>query len=139
VKATATGHFELVWDEEPAYDDAKGAALAKVTLTKEFHGDIVGTSSTQLIKAMSERDDSAGYVAIERVTGSLHGRSGTFVLQHSALMDRGKGDLRIVVVPDTATGDLTGLRGGVHIDITDGMHKYTFDYTLDEDGEETGA
>jgi hypothetical protein len=132
VNSPATGHFDLIWDEEPSYDDAEGANLARVTLTKKFHGDLDGSSVTQLIKAMSDLPDSAGYVAIERFIGTLHGRSGTFVLQHGAIMDRGKGTLSVVVVPDTATGELKGLRGSVNIEITGGEHKYAFDYTLDE-------
>jgi Protein of unknown function (DUF3224) len=130
VNAAATGHFELIWDEDPAYDTATGAELARVTVTKTWYGDLDGSSVAQLIKAMSPISDSAGYVAVERFTGAVHGRQGTFVLQHNAIMDRGTGTLSVVVVPDTATGELTGMRGSLHIDITDGKHVYTFDYSL---------
>lgn len=128
----AEGRFDLKWTEEPAYDDAEGAELAHVVITKTFHGDITGSSVTHMTKAMSPREDSAGYVAIERVTGSLHGKSGSFVLQHNAIMDRSEPMLNIVVVPETATGELTGLRGSVVVEITEGRHDYVFDYTLAE-------
>jgi hypothetical protein len=91
---------------------------------------------TQLIKAMSPRENSAGYVAIERFVGTLHDQPGTFVLQHNAIMDRGQGNLSVTVVPDTGTGKLVGLRGKVNIEITDGEHNYTFDYTLEDSAPE---
>ena len=74
--------------------------------------------------------NSAGYVAVERVTGTLHGKRGTFALQHSGIMTRGEGKLTITVVPDSGTGDLTGLAGTMTIDISNGKHSYTFEYTL---------
>ena len=76
--------------------------------------------------------NSAGYVAIERVTGSLHGRTGTFALQHNATMTRGTGALNIIVVPDSGAGQLVGLAGRMTIIIADGKHSYDFEYTLDQ-------
>jgi hypothetical protein len=81
---------------------------------------------------MTETKGSAGYVAVERVTGSLHGRSGTFALQHSGTMTRGVPQLIITVVPDSGTGQLVGLTGKMMINITDGKHSYDFEYTLPE-------
>ncbi|HEX6969388.1 MAG TPA: DUF3224 domain-containing protein [Micromonosporaceae bacterium] len=127
----ATGNFDLNWDEQPPYDKAEGATLAKVTVTKKFRGDLVGTSVAELIKAMTDVPDSAGYVAIERVTGTLHGREGSFVLQHNAIMDRGKGDLQIRIVPDSGTGELKGISGTMHVDPSKG-HFWTLDYSIDE-------
>lgn len=126
----ATGHFTLNWGEKPAYDDAEGATLARVTITKTWEGDLTGTSVTEMIKAMSGVENSAGYVAIERIVGTLHGRKGSFVVQHSALMDRGKGELSIRVVPDTGTGELTGIHGSLTVDPSAG-HKWVMDYSLD--------
>ena len=74
----------------------------------------------------------AGYVAIEKVTGTLHGRSGSFYLQHNGTMTRGVGELTITVIPDTGTDDLTGLRGKMNIIIADGKHSYEFEYDLDD-------
>ena len=107
----ASGTFDLTKTMEPPYDDAAGAVISRGIITKEFHGDLVGTSITHITQAMSERNGSAGYIAMERVIGTLEGRSGTFVLQHNALSDRGDRFLNIVVVPDSGTGELAGLRG----------------------------
>jgi hypothetical protein len=84
-----------------------------------------------MLNAVTEVKGSAGYVAIERVTGRLHGREGTFVLQHSGTMNRGQAELTISVVPDSGTQQLVGLAGKVTIEIVDGKHFYSFDYTLD--------
>jgi uncharacterized protein DUF3224 len=84
-----------------------------------------------MLTAGTAIENSAGYVAIERVTGSLHGKTGTFALQHSATMTRGVGALTIVVVPDSGTGELTGLSGSLSIEITGGKHAYVFEYALD--------
>ncbi len=118
-----------------ACDDAPGAKLSHAVISKTFRGDIVGTSLTHMIAAMSDRQGSAAYVAIERVSASVHGRPGTFVLQHTATGDRGQRTLEIIVVPDTATGELTGLRGRVDVDLSDGKHAYVFDYTFAPDGD----
>lgn len=126
----ATGRFDLTKTMEPPYDDAPGATISRAVITKQFHGDLVGTSVTHMTQVMSPRDGSAGYVAVERVTGTLSGRTGTFVLQHNALGDRGDRSLSIVVVPDTATGELVGLRGKLDVDISDGKHDYFLDYSF---------
>ena len=123
----AAGTFDLTKTMEPPYDDAAGAAISRGVITKEFHGDLVGTSITHITQAMSERNGSAGYIAMERVVGTLEGRSGTFVLQHNALSDRGDRFLNIVVVPDSGTGELAGLRGQLDVDISHGKHAYFHD------------
>jgi hypothetical protein len=83
-----------------------------------------------MIAAGTAVSGSAGYVAMERVTGSLHGRNGSFVLQHSATMTRGEPQLSVTVVPDSGTGELVGLAGSMRIQVEDGRHAYTFDYRL---------
>jgi hypothetical protein len=130
VEYRATGRFDLTKTQDLPYDDAPGAAISRAVVTKQFHGDLVGTSVTHLTQVISDTDGSAGYVAVERVVGTLQGRSGTFVLQHNALGDRGDRMLNIVVVPDTATGDLAGLRGKLHIDVSAGTHDYFLDYSF---------
>jgi hypothetical protein len=84
-----------------------------------------------MLSAMTEVRGSAGYVAIERVDGTLHGRAGGFVLQHAGTMTRGEAELSISVVPDSGSGELRGIAGRMKIDIADGKHLYDFDYTLD--------
>jgi hypothetical protein len=106
------------------------ASLGRMTIDKQFRGDLEGTSKGQMLTAGTSVKDSAGYVAIERVTGTLNGRSGSFSLQHTGTMDRGAPQLSITVVPDSGTGELAGLTGRMTITIADGKHSYDFDYTL---------
>ena len=122
----ATGTFDV--NVSPLSTDA--APLGRMGLDKEFHGDLAGTSKGEMLTFQSDVEGSAGYVAMERVTGTLHGRSGTFVLQHSGTMERGAMHLQLTVVPDSGTGELTGLAGSMQIIIEDGQHSYVFDYTL---------
>jgi hypothetical protein len=90
------------------------------------------TGKGQMLTAVTDVKGSAGYVAIERVTGTLHGRRGSFVLQHNGMMTRGAQQLTLVVVPDSGTGQLVGLAGKMAIKIADGKHYYDFEYTLSE-------
>ena len=124
----ATGPFEVKL--APQTDANADTAIARMTIDKQFHGDLEATSVGQMLSAMGNVKGSAGYVAIEKVTGTLHGHKGSFVLQHNATMDRGKPELNIIVVPDSGTGDLEGLTGSMKIDISNGKHSYSFDYQL---------
>jgi hypothetical protein len=105
-----------------------------MSIDKQFHGDLEATSKGQMLSAVTAVKGSAGYVAIERVSGTLHGRSGTFVLQHSGTMTRGAPQQSVTVVPDSGTGQLVGLAGKMTINITDGKHSYEFEYSLAETG-----
>lgn len=130
----ATGPFEVKLTLQPADDHADGATLARRTIDKMFRGDLEATSKGQMLSAAGAVKGSAGYVAIERVTGMLDGRRGSFILQHDATMDRGVPQLLIKVVPDSGTDELTGLRGTMSIDIAPGgAHSYVFEYTLDDE------
>jgi hypothetical protein len=124
----ASGTFEVKLTPQATADEA--SSLGRMSIDKQFHGDLEGTSKGEMLSAMTAVQGSAGYVAIERVTGTLKGRRGTFVLQHSGLMDRGKPQLAITVVPDSGTDQLAGLTGTMKIDIADGKHSYVFEYTL---------
>ncbi|MGZ3419054.1 MAG: DUF3224 domain-containing protein [Polyangiales bacterium] len=104
--------------------------LGRMIIDKQFHGPLEAVSKGQMIAAGTDVKGSAGYVAIERVTGSLEGKTGSFLLQHSGLMNRGVGELIIRVVPDSGSGELMGISGTMGIDIVDGQHFYRFDYTL---------
>jgi hypothetical protein len=106
------------------------ANLGRLSLDKTFEGDLVATGKGEMLTAMTQTKGSAGYVAIERVTGTLQGRKGSFVLQHTGLMDRGTPSLRIDVVPDSGSGDLVGLAGQLAIRIEGGKHFYEFEYSL---------
>jgi hypothetical protein len=122
------GPFEVKLTPQAA--DESGAGLGRFTIAKEFHGDLEATSAGQMVSAGVSGKGSAGYVAIERVTGTLGGRRGSFVLQHNGLMNRGVPSLTIVVVPDSGTGELEGLSGTMQIVIAGGKHSYDFEYTI---------
>jgi hypothetical protein len=108
-----------------------GTTLGHMLFKKVFSGDLDATSTVHMLSAVSKTvKGSAAYVAIEWVTGSLHGRAGSFVLHHTGTMDKGAQSLSIQVVPDSATGALIGLRGGYSIDINDSVHFYRFEYAL---------
>ena len=128
---TAAGAFDVKLAPEPASAAADVAGLARMSLDKTFHGPLQATSRGEMIAFRSATPGSAGYVAMETVRGTLDGREGSFVLQHSATMDRNQPSLSITVVPDSGTGALTGLTGRMHIDIAPGgAHSYRFEYAL---------
>lgn len=126
----AMGTFEVKLVPQIADDYADAATLGRMSLDKQFHGDLEGTGKGQMLTAMTATTGSAGYVAIERVTGKLHGRSGTFVLQHTGTMTRNAPELSISVVPDSGTGELAGLSGTMTIENAGGKHSYGFEYSL---------
>jgi hypothetical protein len=132
VPVHATGGFDVKLTPETLADKSADATLGRMSLDKQFHGDLEGTSKGEMLTASTSVKGSAAYVAIERVTGTLRGRNGSFVLQHAAVMNRGTPELRIAVVPDSGTGQLTGLSGTMNIKIADGKHSYDFEYTLPE-------
>ena len=127
----ANGTFEVKLVPQ-ADDKSADATLGRMTIDKQFHGDLEGTSKGQMLTGMTEVKGSAGYVAMEKVTGTLKGRTGTFILQHTATMNRGVPQLSITVVPDSGTGQLAGITGNFKVIIAEGKHSYEFDYTLPE-------
>jgi hypothetical protein len=116
-----------------APDPTVGDAVGRMLLDKRFHGPLDATSVGQMLAIHSTVKGSAAYVAMERVTGTLDGRSGSFALQHRGVMDRGVPELLVTVVPDSGTGELEGLSGRMTIDITGGEHSYGFEYSLPGD------
>jgi len=121
----AAGSFQVTLTPQ----DSDGM-LARMSIGKTFHGDLEASSSGQMLSAGTAVKGSAGYVAIERVEGTLRGRRGSFLLQHSGTMTRGAPALTITVVPDSGTDQLAGLAGTMVIIIADGAHSYEFEYTL---------
>jgi hypothetical protein len=130
--ATARGPFDVKLTPQAAPGTTPDpTAVGRMTLDKTWHGDLEGTSAGEMLAVRTAEPASAGYVAIERVTGTLAGRKGTFALQHSGLMNKGKPDLTIVVVPDSGTDALSGISGRMTIDIQPGgKHFYELTYTL---------
>lgn len=124
----ATGTFEVKMTPQTSAHTDSG--IGRMSIDKTFAGDLQGTSKGEMLAFMTETKGSAGYVAMERVTATLAGKSGTFVLQHSGTMNRGAQHLELTVVPDSGTGELVGLTGRMTIDIRDGKHFYGFEYEL---------
>ena len=122
---TATGSFDVKLAPQPS--DAPG--LGRLSLDKEFHGDLTGSSKGEMLAIRTATPNSAGYVAMETVTGTLLGRTGTFSLQHTGIMNRGAPTLNVTVVPDSGTGDLTGLAGTMQIIVEGKEHQYIFEYS----------
>jgi Protein of unknown function (DUF3224) len=129
----AAGTFDVKINPLIPYNASADAKLARMSIDKQFHGDLEASSQGEMLSAGTDTRGSAGYVAIERVTGALDGRSGGFVLQHNATMTRGTPYLNIVVVPDSGTGDLVGISGTMHINIDKGKHSYEFEYGFSRD------
>ena len=125
----ASGTFEVRLS--PQVDgEAGGASVGRMLIDKRFAGDLEATSRGQMLAVRTPTEGSAGYVALEHVEGTLAGRAGGFVLQHSGTMERGAQSLSVTVVPDSGTGELEGLAGRMEIDFSGGGHAYSFDYTL---------
>lgn len=124
----AKGNFEVSIKPLPLENAVPGAKLGRMSIDKTISGDLVATTQGQMLTAATATPGSAGYVAMEQVTGTLHGRRGSFILQHSATMNRGEPSMRICVVPDSGTDELTGLIGEFEIRIEDGKHYYEFSY-----------
>ena len=126
--SSAAGTFEVKLTPQETSGDPR---LGRFSLDKQFHGDLEGTSKGEMLTGGAPVKGSAGYVAMELVTGKLHGRSGSFILQHSGTMDRGKPSLMVSVVPDSGTDELAGLTGKMAINIADGKHSYELQYALE--------
>ncbi len=129
----ARGTFEVrLTPQKPDNPEAEDAKLGRMSIAKKLSGDLEGTSNGEMLSAMTAVKGSAGYVGLERVSGTLHGRTGSFVLQHTGTMTRGAPQLSVTVVPDSGDGQLTGLTGTMTIKIEGGKHFYEFDYALPE-------
>ena len=126
----AHGTFDVKLAPQTPSDPSEGA-VGRMTIDKQFHGDLIASSKGEMLAIMSGSvKDSAGYVAMEKVTGALQGRKGSFALQHSGTMNRGAQSLTLTVVPDTGSGELAGISGAMKTTITDGKHFYDLEYTI---------
>lgn len=126
VTALAKGTFEVELKPLPE----ENAVINRMSIDKEFYGDLVGTSVGQMLMVRTSVEGSAGYVAMERVRGTISGRSGSFALQHNGIMDRGNPQLSVIVVPDSGTDELEGLSGEMSINVEEGKHFYEFTYSF---------
>lgn len=126
----ANGSFEVKLSPEPAFAEEHGVTLSKITVTKRFFGALDAEGIVHMIAVRTPLPTSAGYVAVEQVRGTLGGKAGTFVLQHSATATAKERVLSVTVVPDSGTGELMGLTGKMDIQIVEGKHYYDFEYEL---------
>lgn len=132
MKHHAKGAFDVKLQPLEAYNKSEGAGLGRMSIDKQFHGDLEAISQGEMLYAGNSKD-TGGYVAVERVTGTLQGRRGGFSLQHNATRTPGEARLDIIVVPGSGTGELAGLSGTLEIVIAEGgKHYYEFDYELAE-------
>lgn len=126
----AEGTFEV--EITPAHTDAlEGTSLGRMTLAKTFSGAIEGKAAGEMLTAVGDPRGSASYVAVERVEGSIDGRSGSFMLVHRGIMSAAGQQLEIQVSPDSGTGELKGLAGVFHLTVDGGVHHYRLEYTLE--------
>lgn len=128
----ATGAFDVTVTPLSAEAGIGDESIGRMALSKRFHGDLQAIALGQMLATRTPTPGSAAYVALDRVTGTLHGRTGSFSLQHSGTMDRGAPTLDILIVPDSGTEQLAGISGRLRIRIDEGRHFYELDYELPE-------
>ncbi|HEY0504657.1 MAG TPA: DUF3224 domain-containing protein [Lysobacter sp.] len=128
--AQVKGEFDVKRTPEGGFDLGGGTLAGHFRFDKVFHGALDGTGVVHMLAVGTQVDGSAAYVAVERISGTLEGLSGSFLTQHNGTLDRGAPSLSVTVVPDSGTDELTGLRGRIAIDIVEGKHFYTFDYEV---------
>lgn len=126
----AKGSFDVKVVPQGTPDSAEGIALGRMSIDKQFHGDLEATSKGEMLTSRQESNGSAAYVAVERVAGTLSGRQGSFALMHHGVMNKERQQLTVTVVPDSGTGELTGLSGAMTITIVEKKHLYELSYTL---------
>jgi hypothetical protein len=117
----AEGTFDVKTTPLPADDATMGTLIGRYSLVKQFHGDLDATSKGEMLSAGEPSSGNAGYVAIEQVTGTLHGHTGSFALQHIGVMEGGGYKLSVAVVPGSGTAQLSGIAGTLTITIAAGM------------------
>lgn len=130
--ARASGSFDVKMTPLAPDENARGSSIGRMVLDKEYNGDLAASGKGQMLAHRTGVDTSAGYVALELVTGTLAGKKGSFVLQHSGTMTRGAQSLSVTVVPDSGTEQLSGLSGTLKILIENGKHAYEFDYVIEK-------
>jgi len=128
----ATGAFDVKLLPLTLSEQSADPKLGRMSIEKQYHGELEATAKGEMLTAQSEVKDSGVYVAVERVTGILNGKKGSFAMHHTGVMNRSKPELKITVVPDSGTDDLKGLTGTMSIRIESGKHFYDFEYSLPE-------
>ncbi|MES1196616.1 MAG: DUF3224 domain-containing protein [Steroidobacter sp.] len=129
---SAKGTFEVTITPQPYHEGVGDAAVGRMAIAKVFSGEMTGTGIGQMLAFRSSVQGSAGYVAMEKVQGTLNGRNGSFIMQHNGSMNRGEPQLSIKIVADSGADQLTGIAGEMLLNIEQGKHFYEFRYTLPE-------
>ncbi len=129
--ALGSGTFEIKLDFQPPYATPDGLTLGRAIFTKQFQGDLTGTSTGEMLSTLTSVKGSAGYISQEHIQATLHGRTGSFVVHHVGRMTRGAAELTITIVPDSGTGELQGITGQMTIDKRDGQQFYSIDYKFE--------
>ena len=132
IAAQANGTFDVQLHPLGMEDIPGESKLGRMPIDKQLHGDLSGTSKGQMLTSSTTTSGSAVYVAVERFTGTLNGKHGSFSLHHTGIMHRGAQSLVIKVVPDSGTNELTVISGTLTINVSDGQHSYAFEYSIDE-------
>jgi Protein of unknown function (DUF3224) len=127
----ASGPFDVKMSPQPADEKTNDPLMGRMTMDKHYHGELEATATGTMLTGGDYKSGSAGYVAMEKVSGTLQGRAGTFMLQHSATLNQGAQQLSITIVPGSGTGQLTGIAGKMDIKMKEGgKHFYDLEYTL---------
>lgn len=129
-KEKISGPFEVTLNPLDPYNKNSDSRLGRMSVDKQFHGDLEATSKGEMLTAMTSIDGSAAYVAVEHIVGNLRGRKGSFAFAHLGIMNRNVPNLTVVVVPDSGTEELKGLSGKMNVIIENGKHSYVFEYEL---------
>ncbi|MGA9423068.1 MAG: DUF3224 domain-containing protein [Rhodanobacteraceae bacterium] len=129
----ARGTFEVDLQPLVSHAATPESGIARMSIDKQFRGDLDAASKGEMLSAGAPRSGSAGYVAIEHVQGTLDGRNGGFALQHSGTLRNGDARLAVNVVPGSGTGELEGIAGSMAIVIADGKHSYDLEYSLGDE------
>ena len=127
----AKGSFEIVMKSPPPGEGGGRVSVGRMLIDKQYQGDFIGIGQGEMLSAGNPAAGSAGYVAIEHLTGVLQGRSGSFALQHAGVMHDGSSHLAISIVPGSGTNDLFGIEGTLKLDIRDRQHFYELEYKLE--------
>lgn len=125
----ATGTFHIKMSPVDVAAGTPADAYGRMTIAKNYEGDIAGTGTGEMLGAMG-LDASGAYVAMERIVGTLNGREGAFTVVHYGVVESGRQELSIIIVPGSGSGDLTGIKGVYRLDIADGVHRYMLQYEL---------
>lgn len=125
------GTFEVTATPDPSTDEVDGVSIGRVRFDKTFAGPLEAKSKVDFIGVRTKVEGSAGYAGVERITGALEGKRGTFVVLHQGLIERGQQSLTLIIVPDSGTGELAGIHGKMAIRIEGGQHYYELDWALE--------